>query len=227
MKSKLLKMTTFGGLLALFIACQPSASAKNEGPFTSKFANIETSTSIGSEKQSTETCAPTCVPKERKHRWKKGEFMKNLSPEERKRAESIQEKAKADPEVQKAREALKNANTREEKREAFKNLKTATRNAISPEEQAFMDKIWQGQHKKHPKMTDEQKEKCREICDKLNENPEVQKAREARKNAKTPEERKAAAKKLHETMQKNMSAEDKAFMEGIKTHKGNKPSSEE
>ena len=66
-------------------------------------------------------------------------FMENMSAEDRAHFKNIHEKLSKNPDVQAAREAMKNADSREAKHAAFKKLHDVKRAAMSDEDRAFMD----------------------------------------------------------------------------------------
>lgn len=70
-------------------------------------------------------------------------FMKNMSAEDRARFKSIHEKLKSNPDVMAARDAVKNADSKDAKRAAFKKLHEVKRAAMSDEDRAFMDGLRQ------------------------------------------------------------------------------------
>jgi len=66
-------------------------------------------------------------------------MMAGMSEADRARFESIREKMRSNPDVQAARQAVKDAEGRDAKRAAFKKLFEVRRAAMSEEDRAFMD----------------------------------------------------------------------------------------
>ena len=73
-------------------------------------------------------------------------------------------------------------------------------------------------------MSDEQRQRFKSIRDKYKDDPDVKKAREAVKEAVTPEEKELAIEEYRATMQKKMSPEDRSFFDELKkNHNRDRP----
>lgn len=68
-------------------------------------------------------------------------------------------------------------------------------------------------------MTDEQRQRFKSIRDKYKDDPDMKKAREAVKEAVTPEEKELAIEEYRATMQKKMSPEERSFFEELKKNR--------
>lgn len=210
------------GALALAIPFPSEA-----GPFTSKSQNASEQPSVAA----TDVEGP--VRKYRAmHRGKgkhhRGHFAKNLTADERERFKAIRAKLKDNPDIQKARQAVRDADTKEAKRAAWKNLQTVRRSQMSPEDQAFVDQVkakypkakyQRGEGRKHrgmAKLSVEERERMKAIHARLKNIPELKEARTAVKNADSREERKAARNQLKDLRKKHLTAEEVAFLDQVK-----------
>jgi hypothetical protein len=132
------ELTILATVAALALSLPFPAQA---GPYTSK--------TQGAAAASAETgIVDSQCPVAKKHagHWKKGKhhrlaMMKNLSPEEREKLKAIHAKLKASPEFQKAKQAVRDAETREARGDALRQLENVRKSQLSAEEQAFLDQL--------------------------------------------------------------------------------------
>jgi hypothetical protein len=143
MKAFIRRLIVAGALTALAFALPLKGEA---GPYTSKSQLPGAEPTVAG----TETEKPA-----KKHHAKRGgkgkhhrmAMMKNLSPEERERFKGIYAKLKDYPDVQEARKAVRNAESKGARRAARKNLYEVSRSHLSADDQAFLDQL----KAKHPK----------------------------------------------------------------------------
>jgi len=299
------------GMFTLTVAAFPHPCfAEPEEPFTQKFQNPPPDDGGGPPADGKETGL------RQQDGGPQGQHGMGLSEEDRAHMKSIQEKLAKETDVQTAREAVKNAQTKEDRQKAMKSLKEVMDKYLSADDRKFMDKIRkqhsngsrQGGGQGHggrqgggpnggfgvegggpqgrggqsgesgkpgvdglfgpgggrgsdgppggrpqrggpqggegesgseggrpqgngpgfgggfdggsrPMMTDEQRQRFKSIRDKYKDDPDVKKAREAVKEAVTPEEKELAIEEYRETIQKKISLEDRSFFEELKKNR--------
>lgn len=278
-------------LLTGILALAPASRA--EEPFTQKFQSPDGEAPPGGKDEG-----------------RSGKRGMGLTEEERERMKSIQEKLGREPDVAAAREAMKDAETPEERQAAMKNLKDAMDKHMSAEDRKFVDQVrkkmgsgkggkgGEGRKKSgrqgprggggggsgfegeggqgggpgqqgggrpgvdglfgpegpdsggggpgrgegfegeggqgkgderrgrggfqgsdRPTLTDEQRTRLKSIRDKYKNDPEVKAAREAVKDAVTPEERDLAVEEYRSTVQNKISAEDRSFLDELRKNR--------
>jgi len=133
MKSKYLFPLT---LTAFLIMLQPAWAS----PYTSKSQNAAPANNTVAV---TDNHAKKCCANRMNHHQGMERFMKNMSAEDRARFKSIHEKLSKNPDVMAARDAVKNADSKDAKRAAFKKLHEVKRAAMSDDDRAFMDGLRQ------------------------------------------------------------------------------------
>lgn len=154
MKSKYLFPLT---LTAFLIMLQPAWAS----PYTSKSQNVApaNNTVAVTDNHAKKCSAKKCCAKRMNHPNAQGQeqcrsngmqhhqgmerFMKNMSAEDRARFKGIHEKLSKNPDVMAARDAVKNADSKDAKQAAFKKLHEVKRAAMSDDDRAFMDGLRQ------------------------------------------------------------------------------------